>query len=452
MSQDKHTRIVGSLTAELEALKFRCEQAETAEKNLLNALKISPISLCHHDNELRYTWVYNAPMGFVQGEVIGKTDWDIFDQDLADRLGNIKRRVLQTGIRERVEIATDPHSPDNKYYDLIIEPIKDDLTGNVTGITCSAIDVTCDRQLREAHRESHEDLKFIFAASPLPITVTDIANGTHLFYNEAANAMFLIDERIEREIENSLFSHFSFPQAICDNLAEGKRIEQHRFEYRKGGEVLHLSLNAKQVFFNSKAAILATFTDLTPQIKQQNLLEDARTKAERLAHTDVMTGLDNRRSLLLKAEQVIKFLNRHNDDLCAIIIDIDYFKNINDTWGHHAGDLVIEKLGRLLKASIRHSDIAARYGGEEFAVILPNTGLDAAIKFAESLRKSIEEHVRLTINKQDIAVTASFGVAAYTDKMAHIGDLLNASDIALYKAKEMGRNRVQPSPGMPPKK
>lgn len=442
MSQKSQTDIIDSLKAEIAMLKARCEKAEAAEKNLLDALKISPMALCHHDKQLRYTWLYNGHMGLVQDDVIGKTDWDILDKDLADRMGAIKRRVLETGIGERAEIPTAPGKADSEYFDLVVEPVKDEQIGEIIGLTCTGIDVTHDRRQREEHRESNEDLKFIFAASPLPITVTDIADGYHLFYNDAADEMFLINERVDRGIESSLFSHFNFPQSICDHLAEGKQIESHRFEYRKEGQTLHLSLNAKQIFYNNKAAILATFTDLTLQIKQQYRLEDAKSKAERLAHTDVMTGLDNRRSLFIKAEQILKFLNRNDDDLCAIVIDIDYFKKINDTWGHPAGDQVIESLGELLKESIRHSDIAARYGGEEFAIILPNTALNSAMQFAEKLRQSIEK-IQVEVGEKNISISASFGVASYSAKMSGISDLLHAADIALYKAKKTGRNCVK---------
>ena len=439
---DTQEQLIASLKREIEQLRKRCERAERSEQNFLTALRLSPMALCHHDTELRYTWLYNGHMGFVQDDVLGKTDWDILEKDLADRMGVIKRRVLETGIGERVEMPTVLGDPSCEYFDLVVEPLRDPETQAIIGLACSGIDVTDDRRRREAYRTNEENLRYIFSASPLPITVTRISDGDHLFYNDAANSLFQIEERNKSDFDTSLFSQFNFPQELCDQLAEGALIDSHRFEHVKDGQVFHLSLNARQIFYNNKAAILATFTDLTQQMQHNYRLEEARQKAERLAHTDVMTGLDNRRSLYQKCGEILKFLNRSTDHLCAVVIDIDYFKKINDTWGHNIGDHAIKLVGDLLKQSIRRTDIAARYGGEEFALILPNTDLHQAYKFAEKIRLRIEEMVIETEN-ESIDLTASFGVATYNTSMNEVGDLLNAADIALYSAKRAGRNCVK---------
>lgn len=435
-------QLISSLREEIEQLKERCLRAERSEQNFLDALRLSPMALCHHDAELRYTWLYNGHMGFVEEDVLGKTDWDILDKDLADRMGAVKRRVLKTGIGERVEMPTKIGDPSCEYFDLVVEPLKDQETQKVIGLSCSGIDVTDDRRRREAYRINEENLRYIFSASPLPITVTDISQGLHLFYNDAANALFQIEERISSEVESSIFSQFRFPPEICNNLAEGRLIESHRFEYLKDGKMFHLSLNARQIYYNDKAAILATFTDLTIQMEQQYRLEEARKKAELLAHTDVMTGLDNRRSLFQKCQNILQYLNRSSDHLSAVVIDIDYFKKINDTWGHSVGDKAISLVGELLKRSIRRTDIAARYGGEEFALILPNTNLRQACQFAEKIRIQIEE-LSIRTETCDISITVSMGIAEYREAMNEVGDLLNAADIALYEAKSAGRNCVK---------
>jgi diguanylate cyclase (GGDEF)-like protein len=123
------------------------------------------------------------------------------------------------------------------------------------------------------------------------------------------------------------------------------------------------------------------------------------------------------------------------------MLDIDYFKNINDTHGHRTGDMVLKELAMLIKSTVRKSDIVARYGGEEFAIILANTDIAGATYDAERIRKNVEAHKFKAVPR--IEVTMSLGVAAYPHKEIDTGgDLVARADTALYKAKHGGRNRI----------
>ena len=155
MTPDEQTRIL-ALEAENERLKAELSKTKKSEKHLLDALRLSPMALCHHDRDLRYVWLFNPHMGFVVEEVIGKTDWDILDKDLADRMGAIKRRVLETGIGERVEMPSIEGDENSEYFDLVVEPLRDEQSGEVIGLSCSGIDVTEDRRLREKYRLSEQ--------------------------------------------------------------------------------------------------------------------------------------------------------------------------------------------------------------------------------------------------------------------------------------------------------
>lgn len=442
MSTTTSSKTIAALQAQINSLKKRCERAELTEKNLRTALRHSHMALCHHDKELRYTWLYNGHMGFDEKDVLGKTDWDILEQDLADRMGVIKRRVLETGKGERVEMPTVVGDPHCEYFDLSVDPLFDDETGEIIGLVCSGIDVTEDRRLRETYRTSEENLRFIFNASPMPITVTDIATGLPLFYNAAADQLFSINKRMANGLVRNLFAQFNLPEQIQYSLSEGKQVHRQRFKFHKNHKLHYLSFDAKQIFFNDKAAILATFTDLTLQTEQQLKLEKARRKAEKLAHTDVMTGLHNRRSLFYQGEKILHQQKRASDNLCAVIMDIDFFKSINDSWGHYIGDKAIELVGKLIQSSIRETDVAARYGGEEFAILLPHTDLDQANAFAEKLRIETS-NLEMETEEGTYSFTASFGVAEFSAEFTSIGDLLKSADVALYAAKHAGRNQVK---------
>lgn len=156
-----------------------------------------------------------------------------------------------------------------------------------------------------------------------------------------------------------------------------------------------------------------------------------------MATHDQLTGLYNRHYLSDALDKKVSQAKRHREALSVIIIDIDHFKNVNDTFGHLTGDIVLKALANIVYYSARKEDVAARFGGEEFIVVLDNcTAQDALVK-AESLRSAIQ-----ALHPQDIAVTASFGVAQMDDDTQRYEDLLKNADTALYIAKEEGRNRV----------
>jgi diguanylate cyclase (GGDEF)-like protein len=132
--------------------------------------------------------------------------------------------------------------------------------------------------------------------------------------------------------------------------------------------------------------------------------------------------------------------------VAVMLIDLDRFKRINDSFGHEAGDVVLKAIAALLKGKVRGSDIACRYGGEEFALILPETGLDAAVRRAEDIRLAIAGLGLSYAEKPMGRITASFGIALFPNHGEHTDTLLRVADMALYAAKGAGRNRVVVGP------
>ena len=161
-----------------------------------------------------------------------------------------------------------------------------------------------------------------------------------------------------------------------------------------------------------------------------------------LNYHDSLTGLYNRRYFMQAGEDEIERAERNKKSLALMMIDIDYFKDVNDTYGHAAGDKVLKNLANILKDSVREIDIVGRLGGEEFGIILPDTNIINAEKAAERLRKNIEDS-SIQFEEESISITVSIGVSSYTQKVYNMSDLLHEADIALYKAKDRGRNCVQ---------
>jgi two-component system cell cycle response regulator len=167
-------------------------------------------------------------------------------------------------------------------------------------------------------------------------------------------------------------------------------------------------------------------------------------RLEMLAQTDPLTKVLNRRALVERLSSEMERVRRYNAMLSLLLIDLDHFKAINDTYGHLAGDDVLSEVASLLQRGVRAVDVVARYGGEEFVVILPETAPGGAAAFAERLRELIEGHTFAEKRGGPIRLTTSIGVASFPAfGVDAVDDLFAASDQALYRAKAEGRNRVR---------
>lgn len=180
-------------------------------------------------------------------------------------------------------------------------------------------------------------------------------------------------------------------------------------------------------------------------IVRAQLLESTRaenTRLEVLAHTDPLTQALNRRALTVRLVSEMDRARRYGAELSMLMVDLDHFKKINDTMGHLVGDDVLRELAQLLQESVRSVDFVARYGGEEFVVVLPETQMPGATKFAERLRERIA-NTGFVSQHGGVRLTASIGVASYPTSEVHtVDDLFARADEALYRAKAEGRNRV----------
>jgi diguanylate cyclase (GGDEF)-like protein len=173
--------------------------------------------------------------------------------------------------------------------------------------------------------------------------------------------------------------------------------------------------------------------------------QQEKFQAELMARVDPLTGLNNRRAFYQIAKPVWSNALRNKRDISVIELDIDWFKQINDTHGHACGDEVLIAVTSILARSAREGDVLARWGGEEFILLLPETGLEAAIALAERLRNLISG-VKLQHHGKEIRFTASFGVAQRMPQCDSMDELISAADERLYQSKREGRNRVSYAP------
>lgn len=171
--------------------------------------------------------------------------------------------------------------------------------------------------------------------------------------------------------------------------------------------------------------------------------EELRAKTnelELISKTDVLTGLFNRRYIRSRIDKEVETYQSNNEAFSVVLLDIDYFKKVNDIYGHNCGDYILSKLAKLLKKQIRKQDVLARWGGEEFLILLPNSNEKEAVTLCERLRHKVET-TNFSYNKKSIKLTVTFGISEY-DEALEIESTINNADRNLYKGKNQGRNCV----------
>ncbi len=172
-------------------------------------------------------------------------------------------------------------------------------------------------------------------------------------------------------------------------------------------------------------------------LEKEELIEQLKVSSK----TDSLTELLNRRGVMERMEIETHRFERNKKFFSIVLCDIDFFKKVNDTYGHEAGDLVLVEVGKIIKDNCRKQDVASRWGGEEFLVLLPETDLEGAKLVAEKIRNEIESH-EFVYQERKIPVTMSFGLSLFTEKYENIDDCIRLADDCLYQAKKTGRNKI----------
>ncbi len=209
------------------------------------------------------------------------------------------------------------------------------------------------------------------------------------------------------------------------------------------GEHQHIGLALLALIFIPAIILLSRsiYTSRLATIKANEALTKNVKKLHKLSITDTLTNLYNRRYFFEVSENMISIALREKKIISLLMIDIDYFKKINDTYGHHIGDFVLIEYAKDIKKIMRESDIFARIGGEEFAVVLNDTSPDGARIIAEKIRK-VTEIKRFIYDDISINITISIGISALNQNISSVEELYKEADRQLYRAKENGRNRV----------
>jgi diguanylate cyclase (GGDEF)-like protein/PAS domain S-box-containing protein len=301
----------------------------------------------------------------------------------------------------------------------------------------TAFDITKQVEFEHGLLQNEQRLRSVLEILPQPVYVARRSDGQILFVNRKCCLLFqqsagallrskAEDFYVDIKDKENLDRLFDSVSDIRDVEVQMKTAQARAFT---------AELAAIAVDYSGAPAVLIALNDVSQR-------KEMEAELFRQASTDALTGISNRRYFHNQAEQELRRARRFARDMTVMMIDIDNFKLINDTYGHATGDAVIQGVVKRSLESLRQSDSLGRIGGEEFAVLLPETSIAAAHDVAERLRAHIQDKP-IIAEHNAIACTASIGIAQLSAQDGTIDDLLKRADTALYAAKNNGRNRVE---------
>lgn len=301
----------------------------------------------------------------------------------------------------------------------------------------TSFDITRQVELEYSLLKNEQKLRSVLEILPYPIYIARRSDGQIMFVNRKSCLLF--------QQSTGQFLRMKSPDLYVDDLDKAnldnlfKSVSDIRdIEVRmktSQGRVFIAEMAAILLDYNGAPALLVALNDISQR-------KEMEAELFRQASTDALTGISNRRYFQNLAEQEVRRARRFARDMTALMIDIDHFKPINDTFGHAAGDAVIQGVVKRALESLRQSDSIGRIGGEEFAVVLPETSLAAAFDVADRLRAHIQEKP-IIAGLAAVECTVSIGVAQLSPQDNSMDELLQRADAALYVAKNKGRNRVE---------
>lgn len=434
--------VVGEI---LQRTRRRMAEALALAHRFGEALDQIPTYIYMKDRERRYVYA-NRPtlelFGRTEKTLKGAQDTEFFPPETVSWLKAIDTRVLDTGANTAEEVVSTGPNGERRVFWEIKTPIYDsEDPGKIWGLCGISTDIT-EREQREARiEESEARFRATFDEAAIGMALV----GKDGSFVRANAALCKLLGYAEDELKAKTFQDLTHPddlEADLGLLAEviaGKRAsyQMEKRYFRKNGDVIWVLLSVATVR-DAAGEVRYFISQIQDVSERRQMLERLREQA----NLDYLTGLHSRRYFIERGAQELARAIRHDKPLSLLMIDIDEFKQINDTRGHRSGDQVLRHLGRMLGESLRSIDLCGRLGGEEFAVLLPETEANSAVEIAERLRASVAAASVVPEDGPAMRYTISIGVTTLAHKEVNIDTLLGLADQALYQAKGSGRNRV----------
>ncbi|MCL2170177.1 MAG: diguanylate cyclase [Defluviitaleaceae bacterium] len=298
----------------------------------------------------------------------------------------------------------------------------------------------------QAQIQTSERMQIMLDSSPLACAIIN-EDLAVVEVNQRTALLFQIDDPMEFAKNRRVFS----PEFQTDGRdSYEKSVELHKLAFERGylnfewmhqtkdGEAIPCEVTIKRVTLQDDKHMVIRYIHDLREIKT---LVDMKDHLENLAFTDSLTGLYNRRYFMQAAEEAFDKCENENQSFSIIMMDIDFFKQVNDSYGHVVGDEVLSIFGKRMSGVLSQDTVAARYGGEEFIILLTNMDKESVLNVADRVHKSISSEP-FVVNGMSLPITASVGVATKTDEQKNLLSVIDAADMAVYKSKTGGRNLI----------
>ena len=389
-----------------------------------------------------YTYVNQAVLDLFDKkleEVVGFDDSHFFDLDLSTQLNKNDKKVMFEGITVESEETNYIKSlKETRIYKAVKNPLYD-TNGNIIGMCGVSTDITDEKNLQQMVKSQQHLLNAVLDNADAYIYMKDI-DRTFQYVNSKVAKLFgdspenIIGKKDTEVLPIEVAEHFHLSDQKVFETNEKQIIEESSED--ESGELRHyISTKIPYQLEEGVPSLIGFSTDVTE-------LYALKEQFKKQANTDSLTELYNRRYFTEHSEREFYRAKRHLRIVSLISIDIDHFKNINDCYGHPAGDKVLMSVAKCLLPCIRQEDILARIGGEEFSILLPETTLQSAKVVAERIRLN-QSNLSITGEwKGEITLTVSIGVTCIKFEDDTFDDFFRRGDKALYQAKALGRNQV----------
>jgi diguanylate cyclase (GGDEF)-like protein/PAS domain S-box-containing protein len=307
----------------------------------------------------------------------------------------------------------------------------------VAGIMVSQRFVAQNEKLQETLRESEAQLRHLIESAPMPLVIVRAGDQQLLYANERALQQFSLSAEA---LEGRSLADFHVDPAIRAALPEAlsrhgsvRDYEVHLKDFT--GRQFWLLMSAQPIRYGGTVALLVALANIDERKRMQ---EDMRRKAMQ----DQLTGLPNRTMFLESLDRAVRKGRRRQDRFSVLFVDLDHFKEVNDTLGHAAGDQLLQAVAERLTSAVRQSDLVARMGGDEFVVLVEDHhGPEEVMIVAQKILSLLERPV--LIDWREVKVSGSVGIASFPEDGEDLDTLMKNADIAMYQAKERGRNNFQ---------
>jgi len=473
-----HIREANDLACALSNASNLLQQRTEALQNTNEALLAKEAELAQAHRLAKFgTWYWNLKTGeIIESEslrhVYGRDATPSFPDmrgtlltlESWDRVKAAVEKTVQTGVGYALELQVIHASGELIWVDVKCEAILDDR--EVVALRGSVLDITERKRAQQEIVEAETRFRSIFEQAAVGVALVGL-DGRWVQVNDRLCDIVGYPRKtlLDLTFQDITFADdLSIDLTFVEQLMAG-RIPHYSMEKRyvcRDGSLVWVNLTVALVrapggepdYFVSviediqrrkeaEAALASERENRQQQLEQlvverTEALEAAIRDMDRLAHRDALTGLQNRLSANERLRAEFLRMKRTGRAYTALLLDIDYFKRVNDTFGHETGDQVLKQLAEILQASIRATDFVARFGGEEFLVLLPETEAEGALVIAEKIRSSVTAHDFPGVHQ----VTISIGVSRVNPTDGNEDEAVRRADTALYEAKGRGRNRV----------